>query len=161
LFDVKEIKKRQDAISELKGLIDFRQNYQAEGELDDLPAKKLDNNLSLSASFVQSKYFYLIFIFPVITVTLFVLSFFDVVPVGYAYAMVVIQLLITFVFNMKLRTADEGLTDFAKKLSPYIRLIQSNPTIDKIDLIMDRALAGVQPFKIFRCLSHQTLIKFR
>jgi len=30
-----------------------------------------------------------------------------------------------------------------------IRLIQSNPTIDKIDLIMDRALAGVQPFKIF------------
>jgi len=149
LFDVKEIKKRQDAISELKGLIDFRQNYQTEGELDDLSAKKLDNNLSLNASFVRSKYFYLIFIFPVITVTLFVLSFFDVVPVGYAYAMVVIQLLITFVFNMKLRTADEGLTDFAKKLSPYIRLIQSNPTIDKIDLIMDRALAGVQPFKIF------------
>ena len=125
LFDVKEIKKRQDAISELKGLIDFRQNYQTEGELDDLSAKKLDNNLSLNASFVRSKYFYLIFIFPVITVTLFVLSFFDVVPVGYAYAMVVIQLLITFVFNMKLRTADEGLTDFAKKLSPYIRLIQS------------------------------------
>jgi len=124
LVDVDAIRRRQEALMELKERIDFRQNYQAEGELDDLPKKELASNLSLSASFVQSKYFYLIFILPVITVTLFVLSFLDLVPSGYPYLMVVIQLLISFVFNMKLRAADSGLTDFAKKLSPYIRLIQ-------------------------------------
>ncbi len=124
LFDVQEIRKRQGAIVDLKERIDFRQNYQAEGELDDLWKKKLAGNISLSASFVQSKYFYLIFILPLITVTLFVLSFLGAVPSGYPYLMVVIQLLISYVFNLKLRTADSGLTDFAKKLSPYIRLIQ-------------------------------------
>ena len=124
LFDVGDIKRRQDAVLELKEKVDFRQNYQAEGELDNLPLKKLDGNLALNSSLVQSKYFYLIFIFPVITITLFVLSFLNLVPSGYAYLMVVIQLLITYIFGMKLRAADSGLTDFAKKLSPYIRLIQ-------------------------------------
>lgn len=124
LVDVSDIKNRQEAIRELKDNFDFRQNYQAEGELDGLPGKALMGDLSLNSRLVQSKYFYFIFILPVITVTLFVLSFLGWVPSGYAYLMVVIQLLITYLFGVKLRAADSGLTDFAKKLSPYIRLVQ-------------------------------------
>ena len=139
LFDVGAIRQRQKAILELKEMVDFRQTYQAEGELDDLPAKKLQGNLALSASFVQSKYFYLVFILPVITVVLFVLSFLGLVPSGYPYLMVVIQLVISGIVNMKLRTADSGLTDFAKKLSPYIRLIQLIDNQDfKSELLQER-----------------------
>ena len=125
LFDVAAIQARQAAILELKDALDFRQKYQAIGELDHLPKKKLGKQISLNSKLVQGKYFYFIFILPVITVSLFVLSFFNIAPSGYAYLMVVIQLLLTYLFNMTLKTTDIGLGEFAKQISPYIRLIQT------------------------------------
>lgn len=124
LSDKAKITQRQSAIKELQTKLAWRQEFQAIGELDQIGKKILSNNLTLNQPFVRSQYFYFIFILPIITIILITLSILGYISKGLPILMVVIQLIITYLFSMKLKTTDMGLSQFAKHISPYIRLIQ-------------------------------------
>ncbi len=125
--DVEEIKKRQEAVKELAGKLNFRQNLQVYGiDIDDT-SQKLESlhHLFDESFFMKDKkiFIYFIHLFPLITVTLLLLIFFEL-PLLVALASIFIQLAINKVFAKKVSRLYGLASRNSKILKAYSEIIR-------------------------------------
>jgi len=123
---LKEIRDRQEAVEELSGKIDFRQNIQAHGKNIHDSLEKLESvRLLFKESQCVLGHSFLIFflhIFPVVTLSAIVLVFFNfswLIPVGFA----LVQGLVNWLFRKKVTRLYKLTAQNFKVLNVYSKII--------------------------------------
>lgn len=118
------IRHRQEAIGELTQKLDFRQDLQASGTIHLSEEKKLQSLqrwLSAEPAFASGSHYYMLWIFPIVTITLLLLFIFTednryttFMGIGF-----VINLAITFAFARKMADYIAVSTDINKTLQQF------------------------------------------
>jgi DNA mismatch repair ATPase MutS len=134
---VKAIEERQEAVKELKDMLDFRQNIQAHGMTpagDTLYTAGSDDatGYSIFLGGKKSKEFFLlgkksavclIYLIPLVTISLFISMFFGM-PLGIPLLSMIFQLLINWVFAKRVSRIYELTTKNGKILKTYAGIIK-------------------------------------
>ena len=122
--DVSIVNKRQEAIRELSSKIDFRQQLYAHGSLHQSKKKDLDRLLNWvdgDAQLIESKWYWLLMIFPVATISSLIYYAFTENETAFSLftKLFVVNLIIAFSFSRKITSQLSVSTSVTKILQNY------------------------------------------
>jgi hypothetical protein len=122
-----EIILRQDAIKNLSGMIDWRQEFQASGIEFDEPEneqKEIFSWLKEKSTFLHHKTLTLLsIVLPIITICLIVSTFFGI-PKGYAFLAIILQGSIIFFHSKNINESYQNISRKVELLKQYSALIK-------------------------------------
>jgi len=119
------IEKKQEAIKELAGLVEWRQNYSVSTKLieTEVSSKAIFSWLNDYKPFISKPMYYLGVVFPFLSVTVFALYFFNVIPESYILYMLLVGLGVTSLFLKKITKLSNNVTEFKEVMSQYSNLL--------------------------------------
>ena len=122
---IDNIEAKQQSISELSQKVDWRQNFMVSTKLieSNVSSKAIFSWLHDYKSFISKPFYYLAVVFPVLSLTVFVLYFLQVIPELYLLYMLLLGLGITSLFLKKITKLSNHASEFKDIMSQYSKLL--------------------------------------